>query len=99
MQSESIDLEPCYSHQDTIGRCIKCRAEEKLNECLRQLLDENSGDDTQTRERYELLYSFLQSPDLQQLCDKTEQYLAEGREVNLRIYFEEDELKYKLTII
>ncbi len=70
-----------------------------MNECLRQLLDENSGDDTQTRERYELLYSFLQSPDLQQLCDKTEQYLAEGREVNLRIYFEEDELKYKLTII
>lgn len=98
MESESINLEPCYSHQDTIGRCIRCQAEEKLNECLRKLLDEETGDDEKTRKKYSLLYSFLQSPDLQALCDKTELSLSEGKDVKLKVYFEGDELKYRLTI-
>lgn len=98
MESESINLEPCYSTRDVTGRCIKCLAEEKLNTCLRELLKEENGDDEKAKQKYLILYSFLESPDLQDLCDKTEMYLSEGKEVNLKIYFVNDELKYKLTI-
>jgi hypothetical protein len=92
---ESIDLTPQYSCSEAPGRCIKCLAEEKLLECLRELFKDES-DNLSLQQKYELLYSFLGSPDLQKLCDETERYLAEGNDVSVRISLKNGKLEYKI---
>jgi hypothetical protein len=94
---ESIDLTPRYSTSDMPGRCIKCLAEEKLFSCMRELFKDEK-DTSKLQQRYEILYSFLESSELQKLCDETEQYLSEGKEVNVRIYLESGKPKYELKI-
>jgi hypothetical protein len=81
---ESIDLTPRYSTNEIPGRCIKCLAEEKLFACMRQLFKEEK-DITELQQKYRILYSFLESPELQKLCDQTERYLAEGKDVSVEI--------------
>jgi hypothetical protein len=94
---EPIDLTPHYSTSEVPGRCIKCLAEEKLFSCMRELLKEEK-DTTELQQKYRILYSFLESPDLQKLCDETERYLAEGKEVSVRVYLEDGKPKYELKI-
>jgi hypothetical protein len=94
---ESIELKPCYSTNEAPGRCVKCMAEEKLFSCMRELF-EDEKDTTKLQQKYQILYSFLQSPDLQKLCDETERYMSEGKEINVRIYLEAGKPKYELTI-
>jgi hypothetical protein len=94
---ESIDLTPRYSTNDVPGRCIKCMAEEKLFSCMRELF-EDEKDTFKLQKRYKILYSFLESPELQKLCDETEKCLSEGKEVNVRIYLENGKPKYELKI-
>jgi hypothetical protein len=94
---ESIDLTPRYSTNDVPGRCIKCLAEEKLFSCMRELFADET-DISKLQQRYELLYAFLESSELQKLCDETEKCLSEGKEVNVRIYLENDRPKYELKI-
>lgn len=94
---ESIYLTPRYSTNEVSGRCIKCLAEEKLFSCMRELF-EDEEDASKLQQRYELLYAFLESPELQKLCDETEKCLSEGKEVNVRIYLENGKPKYELTI-
>jgi hypothetical protein len=94
---ESIDLKPKYSTNEVPGRCIKCLAEEKLFSCMRELFREEN-DTTELQQRYKVLYSFLESPDLQKLCDQTESSLAEGKEVSVKIYLEAGKPKYELKI-
>lgn len=92
-----IDLNPRYSTKDIPGKCIKCLAEQELNSCLRVLLtDERDNKDIQ--QRFEMLVSFLKSPEAQKIRDEAERLLADGRQVMLRIDFENDKPRYELKV-
>jgi hypothetical protein len=97
LKDKSIDLEPKYSTKDVPGKCIKCLAEQKMNTCLRELLssEEMSSEQTQS---YEMLLAFLQSPESEKLREESERYLAEGKQVSVRIIFKEGKPKYELVI-
>ena len=75
---DAINLDPKYSTSDVPGKCIKCLAEQELNNCLLELL-RAEGDDKELVERFEMLISFLKSPESLKLRDESERYLA-GRE-------------------
>ncbi len=94
---EPIELEPKYSGRDISGKCTKCLAEQKLNSCLRELLsDEN--DDPVSQQQYEALVNFLRSPESESLRIESERFLAEGKQVVLRILYENGQPKYELKI-
>ena len=94
---EPIDLNPRYSTKDIPGKCIKCLAEQELNSCLRELLTEET-DDKELQQRFEMLVSFLKSPESKKLRDKSERFLAESRQVTLRIHFKDGKPRYELKI-
>jgi hypothetical protein len=94
---DSFELEPRYSTKDIPGKCVKCLAEQELNNCLFELL-RGGGDDKELQHRFEALVSFLKSPESQKLRDESERYLAEGKQVTVRVYFEEGALKYELKV-
>ncbi len=93
----SFELEPRYSTKDVPGKCIKCLAEQKLDICLRELL--RSGEENPEQyQRYEALLTFLQSPESVKLREESERYLAEGKQVTVRIHIEEGKFGYELQI-
>jgi len=94
---EPINLDPRYTTSNVPGRCVKCLAEEELNKCLFELL-RGEGDDKELIQRFETLVCFLKSPESQKLRDESEKYLAEGREVSVRIYFVDGKPKYELKV-
>ena len=94
---DSFDLEPRYSTNQIPGKCIKCLAEQELNNCLRELL-RGEGDDEKLQQRFEMLVSFLKSPESQKIRDESEKYLAEGKKVTLRVSFACGKPKYKLKV-
>jgi hypothetical protein len=96
-ETETINLNPRYSTGDVPGRCVKCLAEDELNHCLFELL-RGEGDEKELVNRFEMLVSFLKSPQSQKLRDESERYLAEGKEVSVRIYFVDGKPKYELKI-
>jgi hypothetical protein len=94
---EPIDLKPMYSTNEVPGRCIKCLAEEKLFSCMRELLNEDK-DSHELQQKYKILYSFLESPDLEELCNETERYLAEGKEVSVSITVKDGKPEYEIKL-
>ena len=94
---DTINLDPRYSTGDVPGKCIKCLAEQELNNCLLELL-RTEGDDEELAKRFEMLVSFLKSPESRKLRDESERYLAEGKQVTVRVSFEEGKPKYELKI-
>ena len=94
---EPINLDPRYSTSNVPGRCVKCLAEEELNNCLLELLREE-GDDKELVQRFETLVSFLKSPESQKLRDESERYLAEGKQVSVRIYLADGKPEYELKV-
>ena len=94
---EPIVLNPRYSSKDIPGKCIKCLAEQELNSCLRELLREEP-DDKGLQQRFEMLVSFLKSPESRKLRDESERFLAEGRQVTFKIHFEDGKPKYQLKV-
>jgi hypothetical protein len=94
---EPINLEPRYSTKEIPGKCIKCLAEQELNNCLLELLREE-GENRQLESRYEALISFLQSPESINLRDEAERYLAEGRKVTVKISYIDGKPEYELKI-
>jgi hypothetical protein len=94
---EPIDLEPRYSTSSLPGKCVKCLAEEKLNGCLLELL-RNEGEDEELARRFETLVTFLKSPESKKLRDAAERYLAEGKQVNVRIDFIDGQPRYELDV-
>jgi hypothetical protein len=94
---KGINLAPRYSTSSVPGRCVKCLAEDELNHCLFELL-RGDGDEKEFVNRFEMLVSFLKSPESQKLRDESEKYLAEGKEVSVRIYFIDGKPKYELKI-
>ena len=96
---EPINLDPRYSTKDIPGKCVKCLGEQELNNCLIKLLTVE-GEDKELQQRFEALVSFLKSPESQKLRDESERYLAEGKQVKVKIYFETEkwEPKYELKV-
>ena len=97
MEDKFIDLEPRYSTKDVPGKCIKCLAEQKLDTCLRELL-RSEEENPEQYQRYEALLTFLQSPESVKLREESERYLAEGKQVTVRIRIEEGKFRYELQI-
>ncbi len=94
---DSFDLEPRYSTSQMPGKCIKCLAEQELNNCLLELL-RGEGEEKELQQKFEMLLAFLKSPELQKLRDESEKYLAEGKKVSVKINLETDKPKYELKI-
>ena len=94
---EPIDLSPKYSTKDIPGKCIKCLAEQELNSCLRVLLTDEK-DNEEVQQRFVMLLSFLKSPESKKIRDESERFLAEGRQVTLKIHFEDDKPSYELKV-
>ena len=94
---EPINLDPRYSTRDIPGKCIKCLAEQELNNCLRELL-RGEVENKELQQRFEMLVSFLKSPESQRLRDESEKYLAEGKHVTVRVYFDKGKPRYELKI-
>ena len=94
---ETIDLDPRYSTSDVPGRCVKCLAEQKLNNCLFELL-RGEGDEKELAQRFEMLVSFLKSPESQKLRAESERYLSEGKEVTVSIHFVDGKPRYDLKV-
>jgi len=94
---ETIDLDPRYSTSDVPGRCVKCLAEQKLNNCLLELL-RGEGDEKELVQRFEMLVSFLKSPESQKLRAESEKYLSEGKEVTVSIHFVDGKPRYDLKV-
>ena len=94
---DPIDLDPRYSTKEIPGKCIKCLAEQKLDHCLLELL-RVEGESEDLQRRYEALICFLQSPESKALRDESERYLADGKQVTVRISFEAGKPKYELEI-
>jgi len=94
---ESFNLEPRYSTNEISGKCLKCLTEQELNSCLMQLLREE-GMNEDVQRKYEALVAFLQSPESERLRKESERYLAEGKQVSVRISINEGQPKYELII-
>ena len=94
---EPVDFEPRYSNNEIPGKCIKCLAEQKLDTCLRELL-RSEEENPERYQSYEALLAFLQSPESEKLREESERYLAEGKEVRLRLYFADGKPQYELKI-
>ena len=94
---EPIDLEPRFSTNEISGKCIKCLAEQELENCLMELL-KGKGRNKKLQQRFEALVSFLRSPGAKKLRDESEKYLAEGKEVKVKIYSEKGKIKYALKL-
>jgi len=94
---EPVSLDPRYPTSNLPGRCLKCLAEEELNKCLIGLL-RVEGNDKELAQRFEMIVSFLKSPESQKLRDDSERYLSEGKEVSVRIYFADGKPEYELTV-
>ena len=92
-----IDLEPRYSTAEIPGKCLKCLAEQQLDGCLRQLLVEQ-GENKELQKRYSALLSLLKSPESKKLRDETEKYLAEGKDVKVKIYSQAGKMKYEIRV-
>lgn len=94
---ESIELDPRYSTSQIAGKCLVCQAEQQLGVCLRQLLMEE-GDIKKLQRRYAVLLSFLKSPESKKLRDETEKYLADGKDVRVKIYYQNEGIKYEIEV-
>jgi len=93
----NLELEPRYSTREIPGRCIKCLAEQQYRDCLRELL-KGGSEGKELKETYEALVSLLKSPELQQLRDESERYLAEGRDVKVVLHLGGGEPRYEIKV-
>ena len=68
-----------------------------MNNCLLELL-RNEQDDEELKQRFEMLVTFLQSPESKKLRDESEKLLSEGKRVTLKINSDRDtgNLSYEL---
>ena len=94
---EPIDLEPRFSTREIPGKCMKCLAEQELRDCLTELL-KGKGKNKKPEQRFEVLVSFLRSPESKSLRDESEKYLTEGKEVKVKIYSEKRKVKYEIKL-
>lgn len=94
---DNLNLVPKYTTSSVPGRCLKCLAEDELNKCLFQLL-RGEGNDKELARRFEMIVSFLKSPESQKLRDQSEYFLSEGKEVSVGITFVDGKPRYELKV-
>jgi hypothetical protein len=94
---DSFKLQPQYTTREIPGRCLKCLTEHELNNCLALLLGSDSEDEA-TKHKYAALVAFLEAPEFEEMRQESEKLLAEGRQVSVRIEFENGQPKYELVI-
>jgi len=95
---EPIKLDPKYSTKEVPGKCIKCLAEQELNNCLLALLRQGEVGNQELEDRFEALVSFLKSSESKRLRDESEKYLAEGKQVTVDIRFDAGKPVYELKV-
>ncbi len=95
---ESFELEPKYSTSQIPGKCLKCLGEQELNNCLLGLLRDEQ-DNEELKKKFEMLVTFLQSPESKKLRDESERLLSEGKHVTLKVKIDNDtgKLAYELN--
>jgi hypothetical protein len=94
---DSFKLQPQYTTREIPGRCLKCLTEHELNNCLALLLGSDSNDE-ETKRKYTALVEFLEDPEFEEMRRESEKLLAEGREVSVKIEFENGQPRYELVI-
>jgi hypothetical protein len=96
---ESYELEPRYSTNEIPGRCLKCLGEHELHNCLRDLLKNDPYDEEDVK-KFEVLLTFLKSPEMEKLRAESERLLSEGKQVTLRINsdFDNGNMSYELIV-
>lgn len=94
---ETIDLEPQFSTSEIAGKCLRCIAQQQLNDCIMDMLGSDTEDD-KLQQKYHALVAFLQSPRAQGLIDETERLLSEGKKVKVKLNFEQNNLTYELKV-
>ncbi len=92
---DKFNLEPRYTSNEVPGRCLKCLAEKVLNHCLFGLLGEKTSD-SELQQRYEALLALLQSPDFEMLRRRAEQILSEGKQVKVKVNYDNGNLKCEI---
>jgi hypothetical protein len=95
---EPIKLGPRYPTKEIPGKCIRCLAEQELNNCLLELLRGGKEENQEVEQKFEALVSFLKSPESKKLRDESEKYLAEGKQVTVDIHFEAGKPVYELKL-
>jgi len=56
------------------------------------------GENKELEQRFEALISLLKSPESTKLRDEAERYLAEGKQVRVKISFEQGQPKYEIKV-
>jgi hypothetical protein len=92
-----IELEPRYTSREIPGRCVRCLAEQEYADCLRQLL-RSDDEREELQSRYQDLVSFLTSPELHELRQDSERYLAEGYDVKVVLHLGEGKPRYEIRL-
>jgi hypothetical protein len=92
---DNFNLEPKYTSNEVPGRCLKCLAEKELNNCLFGLLGEKTTDE-ELHQRYEALLALLESPDFEKLRSRAEKILSDGKQVKIRVNYDNGNLKCEL---
>ncbi|MFC1998391.1 hypothetical protein ACFLVR_01955 [Chloroflexota bacterium] len=95
--SDDIELKIGYSTKEVSGRCVKCLAEDKYGDCLRELL-QGGLDNEELRTKYQALLSLLTSPELESLRAETERHLSDGKDVKVLIHLKKGQPKYEIKI-
>jgi len=75
---DSFDLKPRYSTSQIPGKCIKCLAEQELNNCLLELL-RGEGEEKELQQRFEMLLAFLKSPESKKYVMNRRSTLPRGK--------------------
>jgi hypothetical protein len=92
---EEIDLSPKYSTSEISGKCVKCLAEQELNNCILQLLSVG-GEDDNLQQKFNALVAFLRSPEAGGLVNESERLLSEGKQVSVSIHYEDEKVNYEI---
>jgi len=95
---DSVNLEPRYSTNQIPGKCLKCLAEQELNNCLRELLRDEYDNDEELQKKYKMMLTFLQSDESKKLRGESEKLLAEGKEVIIKVSYNGRKPKYTLEV-
>lgn len=94
---EDIELKPSHSTVNVPGKCLKCLAEQEYGNCLREMLTGEEGKEA-AQQRFELVMSLLNSPELAKLRDECERHLADGKEVSLAIHGDKNNPEYEIRV-
>ncbi|MBN1376400.1 MAG: hypothetical protein JXA01_09625 [Dehalococcoidia bacterium] len=96
IEMDNFDLEPKYSSNEVPGKCLKCLAEKHLDNCLFALLGEQTND-IELQQHYQALLALLESPDFESLRSRSEKLLSEGKQVKVKVDYDNGELHCDLV--